>query len=74
MFQDTVISLQALARYAAATKWSTTDLKIEVKDYKHNRSIKTFKVTSEDTNREFLVPLVSIIILFLFRIKKYIFQ
>ena len=57
--QDTVIALQALGRYAAATKWSTTELQIDVKDSRADEPIESFVITTEDTNREFVVPLVS---------------
>jgi len=61
---DTMIALQALAEYAAATKVASTDLTVTIKDFvNENIPIEVdnienpFKITDQDSNREFLVPL-----------------
>ena len=61
-FQDTVIALQALGEYAAATKRQTTNLQVKVLTPGKNIPIDSFEITSEDTNREFVVPLVSMML------------
>ena len=55
-----MIALEALAEYGKYKATITeTNLKIDVKDHRSTRAIKSFTITDADVNREFTTKLVS---------------